>query len=55
MDKFVLTFDENYDKLFINITDVEKAHGDRVQTILETTCASELKKDYPPIGKRCAN
>lgn len=52
MDKFVLTFDGNYDKLFTDVMDDEEAHGDRLQTILETTCASELKKIYPPTGKR---
>jgi hypothetical protein len=42
MDEFVLTFNENHDKLFTDITDDEKAHGNNLQTILETTCASEL-------------
>lgn len=55
MDKFVLTFDGNYDKLFTDVMDDEEAHGDRLQTILETTCASELKKIYPPIGKKSVN
>lgn len=55
MDKFILTFHRNYDKLFTDIMDNEEAHGDRLQTILETICVSELKKIYPPIGKRNAN
>lgn len=55
MDKFVLTFDENYEKLFIDNTGDEEAHGECLQTILETTYASEHKKVYPPMGKRRCN
>lgn len=52
MDKFVLTLDGYYDKSFTDVMDDQEAQDDRLQTILETTCAFELKKVYPSIGKR---
>jgi hypothetical protein len=55
MSKFLLTFDNNYNNLLEDNTDDDKAHGDRLQKALEMTCASELKKVYPPIGKICIN
>lgn len=30
-------------------------HGECLPTILETMCASELKKVYPPLGKKKCN
>jgi hypothetical protein len=55
MDKFVLTFDDNYENLFIDNTDDKEAHGDRLQTTLETTCVSKLNKVFPPMGKKSCN
>jgi hypothetical protein len=33
----------------------KEAHGEYLQTILETTCASEIKKVYPPLNKKKCN
>lgn len=46
MDKFVLTLDGYYGKSFTDVMDDQEAQDDRLQTILETTCALELKKVY---------
>lgn len=55
MKKFLLVFDVHYNNLFESNKGDEETHGDYLRKALEMTCASELKKVYPPIGKRCIN
>lgn len=55
MKKFLLVFDVHYNNLFEDNKGDEEAHGDYLRKALEMTCASELKKVYPPIGNRCIN
>lgn len=33
----------------------EEVYGKRLQVVVETSCASELRKVYPPTGKRTWN
>lgn len=50
-DKFILKFDFNYQNLFIHNSNDKEAHAECFRVTVETTCASELKKVYPPIRK----
>lgn len=51
-DNFILEFDFNYQNLFIHNSNDEEAHAECFPATVETTCASELKKVYPPIRKK---
>lgn len=55
-DNFILRFDDNFDKLFIQNLNDEEAHGKLfLQKAMEMTCASKLRKTYPPTGKKNTN
>lgn len=56
MEKFILTFDSDYDNLFMTNSDLdEEVHGQRLQAAVETSCDSEPRKLHPPTGKRTKN
>lgn len=56
MEKFILTFDSDYDNLFMTNSDLdEEVHGQRLQAAVETSCDSEPRKVHPPTGKRTKN
>lgn len=54
-NNFILRFDDNFDKLFIQNSNEEEAHGKRLQKAMKMTCASKLRKIYPPTGKKNTN
>ena len=55
IDSFILKIDLVYQNLFIHNSNDEEARGERFQATVETIYASELKKVYPPTGKKSRN
>lgn len=55
LENFILTFDGNLNNLLIQSWNNKETHGERFQKNMEITCASKLKKSYPPSGRRSGN
>ena len=54
-DNFILKFDLHCQNLFIHNSNYEEAYGEGFQVTVETTCASELKTIYLPVGRKNRN